>query len=116
MDQEWNRESLKHLLNRSLEQIDQPTLARLHAARALAVSLYEAHTATLPLFAWTGVPAIQHASGPHHKIYHWIGAMLLAASILNGIAYYWQEAIDNDTTVVDIAILTDEEPIQYFLQ
>ncbi len=116
MNQEWSRESLKHLLNRSLEQIDQPTLARLHAARALALSRHEARTATLPLFAWTGVPAIQHASGHNHKIFHWIGAMLLAASILNGIAYYWQEAMDNDASDVDIAILTDEEPIQYFLQ
>ena len=40
--------------------------------------------------------------------------MLLAASLFSGITY-WQQAIDNDTGDVDIAILTDDLPIQYYV-
>jgi Protein of unknown function (DUF3619) len=88
MDEQWNPEPIMQLLNRSLEEIDQSSLARLHAARLLALNSHEVRTATLPLFAWAGVHVIRHASAYHHRIYHWIGAILLAASIFNGIAYY----------------------------
>jgi len=40
--------------------------------------------------------------------------MLLAASLFSGIAY-WQHVMDNDTSDEDIAILTDDLPIQYYV-
>ena len=114
MNEKWNPERIKQLLNRSLAQLDQPTLARLHAARLQAMNRHEARSATLPLFAWTGEHIIWHASAHRHRIYYWMGAILLAASLFSGIAY-WQQTMDNDTGDVDIAILTDDLPIQYYV-
>ena len=91
--------SIKQLLNRSLEQIDQSTFAHLHAARTRALNCHEAcATATVPLFAWAGVHVTHHVSTRLHKIYNWAGILLLAACISNGIVYYWQETIDNNAS------------------
>jgi len=114
MDEKWNPEPIKQLLNRSLAQLDRPTLARLRAARMQALNRYEARSATLPLFAWAGEHVIWHAPAHRHSIHYWIGAILLAASLFGGIAY-WQQAMDNDISDVDIAILTDDLPIQYYV-
>lgn len=115
MDEEWNSEPIKHMLNRSLAQLDQPTLACLRSARVQALNRYEAHNATLPLFAWTGEHLIWHASAHRYRDYYWIGVILLAASLFSSIAY-WQQAVDNDSSDDDIAILTDDLPIQYFVE
>ena len=114
MDEKWNPEPIKQLLNRSLAQLDQPTLARLRAARMHALNRYEARGAPLPLFAWAGGHVIWHASAHRHRIYYWIGTILLAASLFSGLVY-WQQAMDNDISDVDIAILTDDLPLQYYL-
>jgi hypothetical protein len=115
MDENWNPELIKQLLNRSLAQIDQPTLAGLRSARMHALNRYEARSSTLPLFAWAGEHVIWHASAHRHRIYYWIGAMLLVASLFSSIAYR-QQAMDSDTSDEDIAILTDDLPIQYYLE
>jgi hypothetical protein len=115
MDDQWNLETIKQLLNPSLEQIDQSTLARLHAARTRALNSHEA-CATLPLFAWAGVDVIQYVSAHCHKVYNWTGILLLAACISNGIVYYWQETLNNMASEMDVAILTDDLPIEYFLE
>lgn len=109
MDEKWNPELIKQLLNRSLAQLDQPTLARLRAARLQALNRYETRSATLPLFTWASDNVNWHASAHRHRIYYWRGAILLAAVLFSGIAY-WQQATDNDTSDVDIAILTDDLP------
>jgi hypothetical protein len=41
--------------------------------------------------------------------------MLLVASLFSSIAYR-QQAMDSDTSDEDIAILTDDLPIQYYLE
>ena len=61
MDEKWNPEPIKLLLNRSLAQVDQPTLARLRAARLQALNRHEARSASLPLHAWAGERVIWHA-------------------------------------------------------
>ena len=113
MDEKWDPESIKRLLNLSLAQLDQPTLDRLSAARRQALNRYKARGATLPLFAWAGEHAIRHAPVHRHGTHYWMGAVLLAASIFYGMVY-WQQAMDSDTSDVDIAILTDDLPIQYY--
>ena len=113
MDEKWNPESIKQLLNRSLAQIDQPALARLRTARLQALNRHEARNATSPLFAWGGGQVIWHASAHRHSINYWIGVMLFVISMFGGIVY-WQQSTDNDTGDADIAILTDDLPIQYY--
>jgi hypothetical protein len=115
MDDHWKLGTIKQLLNPSLEQIDQSTLSRLHAARTRALNSHEA-CATLPRFAWAVEDVIQHVSAHYHKIYNWIGILLLAACISNGMVYYWQETLSNKASEMDTAILTDDLPIEYFLE
>jgi Protein of unknown function (DUF3619) len=117
MDVQLNSEPIKQLLNRSLEQIDQSTLAHLYAARTRALDRHEAcATAILPLFTWPGIHVIQRVLAHRQEIYNWIGILLLAACISNGIVYYWQETLNNKSSEVDIAILTDDLPVEYFLE
>jgi hypothetical protein len=115
MNKKWNSEPVKHLLNCSLAQLDQSTLARLRSARVQALNRYEARSSTVPLFVWASEHAIWHASAHRHRIYYWAGIILLAASLFSSIAY-WQQAVDNDTSDEDIAILTDDLPIQYYVE
>ncbi len=112
MNKEWNPESIKPLLNRSLAQIDPSTLTRLRSARIHALSRHKTHSATLPLLTWAGEHVIWLASAHRHRIHYWMGALLLVTSLC-GIAY-WQQAMDNDNSDMDIEILTDDLPIQYY--
>lgn len=114
MDEKWNPEPIKQLLNCSLEQLDPATLTRLRAARIHALSRHNTHAVSSPLLAWAGEHATWHTSAYRQSIHYWIGALLLAASIFSGIAYWQQETV-NDTSDEDIAILTDDLPIQYYV-
>lgn len=114
MDDKLNPELIRQLLNCSLERIDQSTLANLRSARLRALSHYEARSGTLPLFAWSHGHKIWHLSAHRHRVYYWIGAILFAASLFGGIAY-WQQVRDDASIDEEISILTDDLPIQYFV-
>lgn len=112
MDENWNPEPVKQLLNRSLAQLDQSTLTRLRSAREQALDHYAAHRTTLPLHAWAGEHAIWRAPG--YRSYYRIGLLLLVLSLFSSIVY-WQQTLDNDTSSEDIAILTGDLPIQFYI-
>ncbi|MGC2459087.1 MAG: DUF3619 family protein [Gallionellaceae bacterium] len=114
MDDKLNPELIRQLLNCSLERIDQSTLANLRSARRRALSHYEARSGTLPLFTWSHGHKIWHLSAHRHRVYYWIGAILFAASLFGGIAY-WQQVRDDASIDEEISILTDHLPIQYFV-
>ncbi|MGO8756465.1 MAG: DUF3619 family protein [Gallionellaceae bacterium] len=114
MDDKLNPELIRQLLNCSLDRIDQSTLANLRSARLRALSHYEARRGTVPLFAWSDGHEIWHALAHRHRVYYWIGAILLAASLFGGIAY-WQQVRDDASIDEEISILTDDLPIQYFV-
>ena len=113
MDEKLDPEFIRQLLNCSLDRIDQSTLANLRSARQRALGHHEARSGTLPLFAWSDGHEIFHASAVRQRVY-WFGAILLAASLLGGIAY-WQQARDDASIDEEISILTDDLPIQYFV-
>ena len=114
MNEELNTESVRQLLNRSTAQLGQPAVARLRDARALALARHDARS-TAPSFAWAGTSASSgHASNPQHKHFYWAAAVVLIACLLSGIAY-WQHASEHDTSDVDIAILTDEMPVDVYV-
>lgn len=114
MDGKLNPESIRQLLNRSVAQLDQATHSSLRAARLRALSRYETRRATSSLFAWDVVHVNGHATVPHHGFNYWMGVMLLAVGLFSGIVC-WQQAMDNDVGDMDIAILTDDLPIQYYV-
>ena len=114
MDEIWNPDLIKQVLDSSLEQLDQATLTRLQAARIRALKHYQARNAALPLLTWVGENALWNTPAHRHRIYHWIGTVILVACLFSGIAY-WQQAMDDDAADADIAILTDDLPIEYYI-
>ena len=107
-----NHEKIKHLLNRSVTRLEQPVLSRLRDARARALVRYEARR-TSPALAWAG-SFTWNTTGSPQKIHFWAAAVLLVAVLL-GAATYWNQAADNDTSDVDIAILTDDLPMHVYI-
>lgn len=106
---------IRQMLNRSLSRIEQPTLERLREARTQAMARYDAHS-TAPAFAWVNrSSASGHSTHSHHKAYYWAGAVLLAACLFSGAAY-WEDATEHDTSEVDIALLTDDLPIHVYVE
>lgn len=114
MDKKWNPDQIRQLLDESLELLDESTLLSLRGARMRALSRYDACSASLPLFSWASESVNLYVLAPKRNIYNWIGVLLLVLAFLGGIAY-WQQMKDKDIVDVDMAILTDDLPIQYYL-
>lgn len=108
MNPRLGAEQIKQVLNRSLTRLDQPALARLRDARAQALARYDAHCAA-PAFALAGH---WHAASSHRKSHYLAGAVLLAALLFGGVSYWHHE---HDVSEVDIAILTDDLPIEMYV-
>ena len=114
MNQEFHPEQVKQLLNRSLAQIDQRALAHLRDARTKALARYDAHSAA-PAFALAGLWAgHRQTADQHHKSLHWVAIVLLVAFMFSCTAY-WHHMTDHDVSDVDIAILTDDLPIEVYV-
>lgn len=116
MSQKIHPEKIRQLLNRSLAQIEQPALERLREARVQALARYDARN-TAPSFAWAG-----HSSRSgnsinlrHKSYYYWGGAILLAACLFSGAAYWQHATTEQDISEVDIAILTDDLPMHVYV-
>jgi len=114
MDENWNPGSIKRLLNLSVAQLDQDTLAGLQAARLSVLDQYDVRRAHVNVFAWAGGQKFRRGSARGHSLHFWLGMLLVVAAVSGGIAY-WQQLKDDDTTAVDVAILTGDFPIQYYI-
>lgn len=103
MNQRLRPEQIKQLLNNSLTRLEQPTLARLRDAREQALARYDVRIAA-PAFAWAG--------SSQRKSRYFAAAVLLAAILFSGVTYWHHE---HDVSEVDVAILTDELPIEVYV-
>ena len=114
MNRQLNLEQIRQLLNRSTAQIDATTLASLRETRIQALERHSARHAHALAFSGHSKTGPGHMPRMHHKPYLWVAGLLLLACILSGIAY-WQKTSGNDTSDVDIAILTDDLPLQVYV-
>lgn len=115
MNPKLSHEQIRQLLNRSLGQIESPTLERLRDARQQALTRYDARHSTAPSIAWAGHSAHSRpGTGSHHKSYYWAAAILLAACLFSGTSY-WRHANEHEISEVDVAILTDDLPIHVYV-
>ena len=103
-------EAIAGLLTRATEQLDDGTVAALHRARSLAL---ERQALNQPAFALSTGHSI-HWPIPH-TIHQWMAmAILLIAALAGGISY-WHHAHEREMTHLDIAILTDDLPMEIFI-
>lgn len=109
---ELSHENIKQLLNHSVTQLERPTLTRLQHAREQAMARYATRCAE-PAFTRAG-HAIWHAFGTRYKT-RWWATTLLAGTILVSATAYWNQNAKFDTSDVDIAILTGDLPIHFYV-
>ncbi len=104
-----------HLLTRSAAQLDQHTLNKLQAARQNALQHQRtASHSSIPNWLGGNVLAQHHLHLPHSRAGNWGLAVLLVA-ILFGGSLYWQNVYEHDHAEIDIAILTDDLPVDMYV-
>ena len=104
-----NHQHIATLLSRSAEQLDEDVVSALREARAIALQKQRAHA---PVFSLSTIGHRAHNLIPH-TAHQWLAATVVLAAIVFGMADYWQSTQDKQN--LDIAILTDDLPIDVFV-
>lgn len=109
MTTELDPGKIARLLTQGSRQLDANTMSALADARRNALKKQSVHAPvfTLSTGRWT------HSLIPH-SAQQWMSAALLVA-ILAAAAGYWQHAHEQQISELDVAILTDDLPIEVFV-
>lgn len=109
MNAKLNPNELTQLLNQSTQSLDSHTLSALQRARQRALSRQLMPEAAFALSTghWT------HKMLPHSTQQWFATAALVAALVIS--AGYWQHNQEQQIRELDVAILTDELPIEVFV-
>jgi len=103
------------LLTQSTRQLDAATLSALFNARQNALKRQSVRS---PVFALTPTSAHTSARWTDRLVPHsaqpWIAVALLAAILVAGTSF-WQHAQEQQISELDVAILTDDLPIEVFV-
>ncbi len=101
---------ISDVLTHSCEQLNHDIVLRLHQSREAALQSSVAQRQTI-LTLNTG-----HFSQllPHSGI-QWLLALLMLAIVIIGTGGYWQHSSKQELSHVDIAILTDDLPLEVFV-
>lgn len=109
---EIDPEQVARLLTRSAQQLDGDTVAALRRARDVAL---EKQLVGKPVFA------LSTGRGTHrlmpHSAYQWAATTILLVAILAGGISYWHHAQESEPDIshLDVAILTDDLPLEVFV-
>lgn len=103
--QHIDHQHIAKLLTQSTEQLDQDIVSALRQARTVALQKQRIHE---PAFS---LSAIGHRALMPHTTSQWVATAILLAAIIVGAIGYWQNA----QIPVDIEILTDDLPIEVFV-
>lgn len=108
MNHKMNTREIRHLLNRSADQLDGSTLASLHAARQHALQ-HQRTSAT-----WISRNGMLHGQLQiSQRALNWIIAGIVATLLVINLTYW--HAFDHDHSDADIAILTDDLPVDVYV-
>ena len=113
MNHKLNTNEIKQLLNRSVAQIDKGTLNRLESARRTALQYQQ--TQQTPVLAWLTQHGLVHGHSTHNRKVFNFGIAALLALVLFGSVLYLHHAYDHDHSDIDIAILTDDLPVDMYV-
>ena len=108
-DSGLNLGKIVQLLDHSARQLDEQTLSALGKARRNALDRQLAHS---PIFA-LDAGRVVHRLIPH-SAQQWLVAGLLLVAIVAG-AGLWHHSQEQQFDELDVAILTDELPIEVFV-
>jgi len=115
MTDELDPGKIAQLLNQGARQLDAATISALVEARQKAL---KRHSERAPVFALAPTSAYMPARWTGRLIPHaaqlWIAAGLLVAVLIAGTSY-WQHVQEQQIDETDLAILTDELPIEVFV-
>ncbi len=103
--QHINHQHIAKLLTHGTEQLDQDIVSALRQARTVALQKQRIHE---PVFS---LSAIGHRAHIPHTTSQWVATGILLAAIIVGAIGYWQ----NTQVPVDLEILTDDLPIEVFV-
>ena len=105
--------SVRKILNRSAHNLDRKTAESLHNARNKALARHRA-LQHAPVQAWLTHHGILTGSSSHSypRPVYWVLAVLFALSLYSSINYLQH---DRDHTDVDIELLTDDLPVDAYV-
>ena len=101
-------ERIAQLLTRAAQQLDDDTVTALRLARNVAL---EKQSLSRPVFVLSAAHSIRWLMP--HSTHQWIAAIILFVAILFSGVSYWQHEID--LSHLDTAILTDDLPLEIFV-
>lgn len=105
-------DTILRLLNRSTAQLDRSISDRLHEARSGALKRHRAYQQA-PVLAWLGEHGLWHGGVSFHAKQFYLIAVIVAAVSLLSYTAYWNQADDHSD--IDIAILTDDLPVDAYI-
>jgi hypothetical protein len=101
---------IARLLTQSSESLDHKTVTSLREAREAAL---RRHSVRQPVLALdTG--HLAHWFIPH-STHQWVAAVVLLLVIVAGATSYWDHSREYEMSHLDLAILTDDLPIEVFV-
>ena len=106
-------DSIKQLLNRSVSGLDRGTIENLRSSRNLALQRHR-ELQHAPVQAWLTHHGFWTGnSHSHQKHVYFALVVLFAACLFSGIAYIQH---DHDHSDVDIELLTDDLPVDAYVE
>jgi|SRR5450759_464551 hypothetical protein len=101
---------IAQLLTLSARQLDQSTLSALHSARQNALKRQAVRAPVFALATGRGT----HSLIPD-SIQQWVVAGLLIAMLIVGTSFWHHVVQEQQISDIDVAILTDDLPIEVFV-
>jgi len=109
--QHLNHQQIKTLLNRSTAQLDSGILYSLRQAKTIALQRQRTRA---PVFTLSAIGHRTYAMLPH-SAGQWLAACFLLAAIAVSGTGYWHHRQAQQLSHLDIAILTDDLPMEIFI-
>lgn len=105
-----NHKDIKRLLDRSADHLDRTTLDGLHAAHKHALQRQRASSP-----AWVSQNGTLHGHWQiSQRALNWIIAAVVVTLLAINLTY-WERASEHDHSDIDIAILTDDLPVDMYV-
>lgn len=103
-------EAIAGLLTHATERLDDDTLAALRRARNLALKRQILNQPAFTLSTGHGI----HWPAPHTP-HQWMAMAVLLIALLAGGISYWHHTYEHEMSHLDVAILTDDLPMEIFI-